>query len=510
MAVLARATLLARPLGDLDGLTIPDDAYYCLDLARNIALGAGASYGGVPTNGFQPLYVLLLTPFFLLTGDNPLLPLRLALGLLCLLDLFSLVLIVSLVRRHSTHAWAPLAAGGAWALSPYVLETATNGMETALATLLMLALLWTWDRALRGPTGISARTGVGVGLLAGLAVLGRIDATLVGPALALDLGLTLRARQAPTKTAVRFCATAIASASLVLAPWLAWSWTQTGMLFPVSGRAVRFMSLAPVRHAPTWANWYRPMLETGADAALTLNANMLIPLAIIGLALLFTRRGTGRPTGGPLLRNLVLLSATTFLAYTLYIFGPWFFRRYLFPLAPASCIALGLGLDALLGRIANKDRRRSVGLVAVVAIVAAQLGDPAFARLYTRSGGADLGYMDVGMWVRGHFPPGTVIGAAQSGAISYLAPGLTVVNLDGVVSQASFRALQERRQGAWIDAQGVQYIVGMKPNFVFLRDHAPDLSTDRLVSQGRIPGVRSLYQDWFVVQVLPPGSHPSP
>ncbi|MEK7250053.1 MAG: hypothetical protein AAB209_06475, partial [Bacteroidota bacterium] len=60
--VCIRCIVAARPLEYLDGLTIPDDAYLSLTIARNIAKGLGPLYGFEYTNGFQPLYVFLMVP----------------------------------------------------------------------------------------------------------------------------------------------------------------------------------------------------------------------------------------------------------------------------------------------------------------------------------------------------------------------------------------------------------------------------------------------------------------
>jgi hypothetical protein len=47
-----------------------DDTFYYLEIAKNIALGKGATFDGIHhTNGFQPLFQLLLVPIFWITTD---------------------------------------------------------------------------------------------------------------------------------------------------------------------------------------------------------------------------------------------------------------------------------------------------------------------------------------------------------------------------------------------------------------------------------------------------------
>jgi len=55
--LLARLWMASRPIEQIDGLTIPDDTYLSLTVARNLAAGKGPLYGEGFTNGFQPLWV---------------------------------------------------------------------------------------------------------------------------------------------------------------------------------------------------------------------------------------------------------------------------------------------------------------------------------------------------------------------------------------------------------------------------------------------------------------------
>ena len=50
---------------------VPDDAFYYLTVARNIAAGAGSTFDGVYfTNGYHPLWMLLLIPVTSLDADS--------------------------------------------------------------------------------------------------------------------------------------------------------------------------------------------------------------------------------------------------------------------------------------------------------------------------------------------------------------------------------------------------------------------------------------------------------
>jgi len=49
---------------------VADDAYYYFTIARNIAHGLGPTFDTLtPTNGFHPLWLLMLVPIFALVGQ---------------------------------------------------------------------------------------------------------------------------------------------------------------------------------------------------------------------------------------------------------------------------------------------------------------------------------------------------------------------------------------------------------------------------------------------------------
>ncbi len=135
-----RALVAVRPLETIDRLTIPDDAYLALHLARSIAHGIGPFYGTALTNGFQPLFVFLCVPAFWLFPGDLAMPVHFALLLLSIFDTAALYFLFRIINQEGSHPVSPFIAGVLWLLSPYVLKTSSNGLETMMASCLMLAL----------------------------------------------------------------------------------------------------------------------------------------------------------------------------------------------------------------------------------------------------------------------------------------------------------------------------------------------------------------------------------
>jgi len=113
-------------------------------------------------------------------------------------------------------------------------------------------------------------------------------------------------------------------------------------------------------------------------------------------------------------------------------------------------------------------------------------------------------YRNVGRWAAGHFPPGTVVGAGQTGALAYYAPSLRVVNLDGVVSAPAYDALLRRDLLGYARGRGVRFTLGWHQDSAFFRANSRrgDRTTLRKVLD--VPTIRAWGYPWEVCALGPP------
>ena len=135
MAVVGAAVLVAAFLifgGEEQVLAlVNDDAYYYFQIVRNTLHGHGISFDGRdPTNGFHPLYFVLLLPIFAL-AQGDILPIRLALLLLAVAYFATSFTLYGAVRRLSGPRAAGIAAL-AWAFNPLFIFLARGGVEAAI------------------------------------------------------------------------------------------------------------------------------------------------------------------------------------------------------------------------------------------------------------------------------------------------------------------------------------------------------------------------------------------
>jgi len=97
--IVSRILLMFRSEERIYTRPYSEDSFYLFNCAEHFAHGEGFTCDGKqPTNGVQPLIVILYAPLFLIAGANKLLALKLGFILIALFDSLSVILIARLVR----------------------------------------------------------------------------------------------------------------------------------------------------------------------------------------------------------------------------------------------------------------------------------------------------------------------------------------------------------------------------------------------------------------------------
>lgn len=428
-----------------------DDAFYEFAWAANVAAGRGPTASdGTTTSGVQLLWSLLLVPFAAVAKSS--LPAIAAwLGFVCH------VLAAWLIARGGRYGAGALVAALCWLGNPLLVRECQNGQETALACLLAV-LLWLQRRAAE-PRFL---------LLALLATFARTD--LYAFVVALSLlrhGFRPRSLLGPVA---------------VLLPFLAVNRALGGSLFPDSGMPMVWLwhanyaaaaaipyadafwhrtwwFLRPVLLGSPWAEasvfgcglavfavgralWPRllravPAVAVGTAAMLGAHDLEVLGAAVLLLALFPSRRLRRPPRA---LTALVLGGAAILVLHWVV---RWYPRGYY--IAPL----------VLLPTAALLHFRRVTALLLVFPLV--QIADharvppePLAGQHRMRLAAQHLGEL---------LPAGERIGCFNSGMVTWFAPAMRITNLDGVVDARALAALRERRLAAWLDEQGIRYVL---------------------------------------------------
>lgn len=484
VSAAVRLWFAVMDLATLDRLFLPDDTYYVLSIARNIAAGFGPSADGIElTSGFQPLIALILTPAFLAGGD-PDVPVRIAILTSGIFGALNTGLAGAIVHDLTGRRLAAAFAMAFAATSPVILGNDMNGMETSLASfcLLLATLLFARARCDSRPAVFIA-----AGLASGLAMLARIDSCfLVGL-----LGLWGLGRFGPRQNAL-----IVGAALATVAPWWGYSLATFGGILPESGAALRqIVEFHRELHLSAGA-----VLRGGADAVSFLGVPATRVQGAAVLAVLAFCASDNLVRAAVLRRVdaatvLIVAGLALFLFYTLYLPANWFFERYFNLVYLSLVVAAAVSGAEFLQRAGS----RLVGprwLPPAIAAAALTLNVAGLAGLEQRAEAGGFarfsgvtGYRQVAQEIMARLPEAAVVGAMQSGALAYYArPDVTVVNLDGVVSARARRAIAAARLGELVTGRGVDHFADWTLNLRMLaRFWGPGWDIERLGLMAVLP-----------------------
>ena len=169
-AVLITLTIIAvsAPLGVLIRY-VQDDAFYSFEIARHIFLGHGSTFDGISrTNGYQPLWVLILVPFGAVLNYSRELGTRFAFLYSIALLGVSFFILKNLSRKIFDKNADIVVL---WAIAALAFS-GIYGLETPLAVLMWACVLLF---SVKFEETRSFKNGVLLGLFCGLIMLSRTD-----------------------------------------------------------------------------------------------------------------------------------------------------------------------------------------------------------------------------------------------------------------------------------------------------------------------------------------------
>jgi hypothetical protein len=174
LSTLVHLYIASLPTNSLMKWYASDDGFYYFKVAANITQGLGVSFDGINlTNGFHPLWMLVCIPIFALARFNLILPLRLLVLVSALLNIGTAILIFRLLRKF-INSWTAAAMGVFWVFLPSIHgAVAQNGLESSISAFFLALLFYFVAQWREEHLGLWKL--VSLGLVAGLAILARLD-----------------------------------------------------------------------------------------------------------------------------------------------------------------------------------------------------------------------------------------------------------------------------------------------------------------------------------------------
>jgi 4-amino-4-deoxy-L-arabinose transferase-like glycosyltransferase len=468
-----------------------DDSFYAFKIAQNMAAGEGMTFDGIhTTNGFQPLYVLMLVPIYFFFGETLSLPIYVALTLLTIFSMLTALLIYLICRRYVGRTASFLAAL-IWIFSPVVTKQSANGLETALTALMLALCSYYYLEKIRSLTRPPVLRLILFGLLLGMTILSRIDTIFFVLAVFLDYLLLLRRKRSPSSGLLRMSLVPL-GVLVVYGPWLLLCMIACGSPLQDSGMATRFLSLA---YAPMFDFLGSNLGTNGPDFSF-IWAHVMYSLTALKVAppvhvvfRLIEKIGeyTGAQGGFHVVGNIIgllLLIATSmlilrwrrdperrkrfeigfflffcgllFVSYSFYIFGAFFFLRYFYPIYMLACILIAFIIQDLLDWLPQRSltmRRAAIGVFVVYAVVFSSFS---YSKAFRSQ--AIYPFYDIAKWVRAHTSEDEKVGVFQCGTVGYLSDR-KVINLDGKVNRQALCALKSGCLAEYLEEEGIDIVV---------------------------------------------------
>lgn len=495
--------------------SVPDDAFYYFKVAQNIIAGYGSTLDGInPTNGFHPLWMVLLLPIAALVHE-PWQLVRSALALGILFSTGTAFLLFSTLRKRVNLWSVPIVGMALYFLNERSIANSLNGLETAVSSFFfMLALYLILSE--NEPSG-RLRRRILLGLSLGLLFLARTDNVFYIAAL-FWIDVYRNVPQHRLRTAILTGGVV----ALVISPWLLWNFFSFGTIFQDSGFAVPYVlreSFLLNGHSGIDALGLGLYKFTGFIAwkiykqFLGFPPVIYIP-AMLGTLLLIARRWKylRKPeyTGlREIVQVLIALGGAGLLLIFVHTFMRWYTRLWYFDqLIILSAIAFGIVLalikpqkplegygHPILSRLKGNDRILSYAIALVVTI--ATIVPSALSVHFLISKGTyshQIEFLDAARWLKANTEESTTTAAFNAGVVSFFSDR-RVVNLDGVINNAAYEALKKKELLAYAENLSIDYFVDFDP--VMLDKYAPFMgSMNSPVEMKAVQNINRLDVSW--------------
>ncbi len=447
-----------------------EDAFYMFNCAEQLARGNGFSIDGIhPTNGVQPLIVVLYAPLFIISGFDKLLTLQLAFGYTAIFDSLTIVffvLLLSSIKKQRSEAeeasvwYTPIVILSLlWAtLHPIFVHT-VSGLETGLLSMFIVLSLYLYSRILNQRSlgqKIPILHYLLLGVVLGFTVLARIDSAIFVSMVALYE--IYRSKKKGVISAGIVSITAL----LISSPWWYYNYTTFGSLIPQSGQSE---SIDPqlLRNVSQTLAVLGDSFSVFFSVAKMIQINGLYYIVwfivVSVIAFMIVRKWKvidviQRTYDVHVFAPLIGASFLLIVYYTFFFGAPHFIGRYLIPFR-----ILVLGFSAMCIPMVAKDMLTSSAkklILAIVCIMALLNSLLKYIPNYTTDEVSDF-YL-TGKWAL--TIPDARIGMYQSGIAGFIAPN--VVNLDGKVNYDALKTRREAEIGKYVIEQDLDYVADHK------------------------------------------------
>ena len=417
---------------------IPDDASYYYKIAENLALGYGLTFDSIHiTNGVHPLWLILITPFFLLErlGINREIIFRILFLFQTVLQVSAAFLLFKAVRSFVNSNSAVIIAASFLYL---IIIRFSNGLESALF-FFMIALLIRYFISINKSSHWFV-----AGIIAGLCILTRLDFIFIVPVFIIISVIDYKTQKYLTLGSAAWF---VLGVFILFLPYIIFNQIIFGHLIPISGALKAGTGFSFHSVLENFKFLYKPYM-------------LVYPLASLYLIFYWSRINKVEDSS-PVLKNyrfiLLLLCLTVFL-HSVHnaFFMKWGQFDWHFALYPATAIFI---LAEPVNYLINKFIRLQYLIVIsfLILVIGFVYIRSASCKSYPK-GWTEVIY-DAAVWTRNNTFKNDILAMKDTGHFAFFS-GREVINLDGLVNSFGYQeVLKEKKLNKYLAQNNTRYIV---------------------------------------------------
>lgn len=462
LAVAARIRVTMLDFNSLLTSYLQDDAFYYYKIAANIFNLHRITYDGEQlSNGFHPLWLILIAPFYTPANDGVEFVYRVQWIMLFFALLTVVALYLTLLRLRASWLCAAIVTAIFCVHSTFV-DMQMNGLETSLNTFMLLLLFNAFLTVFENPA-VAARRYAYFGFVAAAAFLARTDNGIT--VLLLFAAQAWVSRRYIAQCWPRLLLSGMV-ALLLVSPWLLWNQINFGSLIQGSGKietifmgephfdlintAINFV-VTPIRLWGSMQGFTQLFISPYGNFAVMVV--LFLTVWIVVMLLLLINR-----TASVSLCALAVFCLAVFAVFCYHAGFRGFVRSWYY--IPVGLMTLLSVAGLAIWYCQNQSSRQPRNVISA-SMLLLWLGSVLWLHSPVKLPGKTdqpSTHMIVADWINANTPSYAVIGSMNSGVLSYLVHR-KVINLDGVVDSRSMRAHWEKRQVPYIHERSINYLV---------------------------------------------------
>lgn len=461
-----RAVFIYKDIEFLTDFWLFEDAFYSLNIAKNIADGSGWTFDGVvPTNGFQPLYVFFMVPVYAVFEDDIITPIYVALTFLAVFNVITGYLLYRISLVFTKSDFASILIMIIWLFNPAIARNGTNGLETGLSTFLFATSLFyyiVYIRFIRASTYIEC---VIFGLILGCAYLSRVDNILIIILLLIDQFILIIE---DTKKLFVYITKRILviflGFLLITAPYTAYIYLKFSHLLPSSGAVLEYHPPTIQHFAFNFANAlqtiYKIIIGHMSDNGGVFWGNELFkdPNSMIGVFFLLSIIAAMVVyiyKYRIFIRHPFILAAFIYILIFISIYqcqySNFIFERYFYPVVFIILIIISIFLNSM-----SDSKRIYIAIIFMIFIIVLTSNIYAMEKIREKDY-YSIGWYKGTMWLNENLSENDIVAASQTGNTGYFYKG-RAINLDGVVNYDAYDAYKSQRLLSYFTENNITYL----------------------------------------------------